>query len=205
MKLLRGAIVALALVSLLALVISFWDFAASAHRAAPPLPKDADGVVSLTGGSVERLTTGMQLLSEGYGRRLLISGVNPKVTDKEMKVLIGGAEQTFDCCVDLGRGAEDTLGNASETAAWAKRYGMRKIIVVTDDYHMPRTLLELRIAMPLADLVPHPIATRVTAPGAWLKSPDVAMKLAAEYAKYLTIRARELLLAGEQKRAEANA
>lgn len=205
MKLLRGAVAALGLFALLGLLIGFWDFTHAARGHAQALPADAEGLVSLTGGSVQRLTTGMRLLSEGHGRRLLITGVNPQVTDKEMQALLGAEDVKFACCVDIGRAAEDTLGNASETAAWAKKHGYTKLIVVTDDYHMPRALLELRLAMPKVELTPYPVSTPVTAAGAWRKNPDTAAKLLAEYGKYIVILARETLRGGAPSEAAGKA
>ena len=58
----------------------------------------------------------------------------------------------FDCCVDLGFTAANTLGNARETAEWARAKGYSALILVTADYHMPRARLELRAAMPEADI-----------------------------------------------------
>ena len=48
-----------------------------------------------------------------------------------------------DCCLDIGYLAQDTIGNAEETRAWAQAWGFRRIVVVTSNYHMPRSLLEL--------------------------------------------------------------
>ena len=195
MSWLRGVAVALVAAAAAAFVIGFWSFAQSVHAIARPDPfPETDGIVSLTGGSQERLTTGAALLAQGHGRRLLISGVNPKVTNKEMAKLLGVGPQLFDCCVDLGRAAEDTLGNAAETAAWAHRNGFRSLLVVTDDYHMPRTLLELQIAMPDVRLWPYPVATRITAPGVWHVDLGAATRLGGEYVKYLIIRVRQGLL-----------
>ena len=195
MSWLRGVAIALGVALALALVIGFWSFAQSVHELAPPDPfPETDGVVTLTGGSQERLTTGANLLAQGHGRRLLISGVNPKVTDKEMLKLLHIGPELFACCVDVGRAAEDTLGNASETAVWARRNGFRSLIVVTDDYHMPRTLLELKLAMPEITLTPYPVATRITAPGVWGANLGAASRLGGEYGKYLIIRVREVLL-----------
>ncbi len=58
-------------------------------------------------------------MSEGRAKRLLISGVNRKVTREEMQRLLGLDAQTFNCCVDLGYEALDTVGNADETRTWA--------------------------------------------------------------------------------------
>ena len=61
--------------------------------------------------------------------------------------------------VDLGYQATDTIGNARETAHWAKTYGYHSLILVTSDFHMPRALLELKAAMPDAWIIPYPVRT----------------------------------------------
>src|SRR5262249_43113915 len=120
----RGILFGLIAAALAAFALGFWGFAPSVHGATPPPPfPAADGSVALTGGRLERLTTGMDLLASGHGRRLLISGVNPQVKDEELFKLLHASDQLFKCCVDIGRRAEDTLGNAAETAAWANRNG----------------------------------------------------------------------------------
>lgn len=195
----KGAMFAVMAAAVLAFGLGFVGFATSVHRAAPqePLP-EADAIVALTGGSRERLATGMRLLTEGRGRRLLISGVNPRVSDEELIALLEAPRELFACCVDVGRLAEDTLGNAAESAAWAQRNGFDQIILVTDDYHMPRSLAELERAMPGARITPYPVRTRMTEPGAWQTSLRTAVLLGEEYVKLLIIRAREGLLSLDQ-------
>ena len=127
----------------------FWNFANTVSQPAQDPPR-ADAIVALTGGSMERLETGVRLLKQHKGERLLISGVNRLVTDHELFTALHVDQATAQCCVDLGRSAEDTLGNASETAAWARQHHYRRIILVTDDYHMPRSEMELSVAMPEA-------------------------------------------------------
>lgn len=200
MSWLKGVMLGLLTAAMLAFALGFWGFAQSVNAAAAPDPfPEADAIVALTGGT-ERLTTGMDLLAEGHGRRLLISGVNAKVTDEEMaKLLAGGGDQLFKCCVDIGRQAEDTLGNAAETAAWVRRNGFETVIVVTDNYHMPRSLSELRVAMPHARLVPYPVHARISRNGVWQNEPAAASQLAGEYLKYLVVRIREALAALDKK------
>lgn len=182
------------LIAAAAFVIGFWQFAERV-RAEPVEPPQAQAIVALTGGSLERLTTGVRLLEENKGERLLISGVNRVVTDQE---LLGEAlnvnEELARCCIDLGRAAEDTLGNAAETAAWAREHRFREIILVTDDYHMPRSLTELELAMPEAHIHPYPVRTRWTDPVLWRSDLSAASRLGAEYVKYLVIRGREALI-----------
>jgi uncharacterized SAM-binding protein YcdF (DUF218 family) len=200
MSWLRGVFIACVTALALGFGVGFWGFARAVHDVAPPDPfPEADAIVSLTGGSLDRLTTGMDLLASGHGRRLLISGVNPKVTDAELEKLLHGGKALFACCVDVGRSAEDTLGNASETAAWAKRNGIHRLIVVTDDYHVPRALLELKLAMPDVALIAYPVSTRTTKPGVWGSDVGAAARLAGEYVKYVVIRIREVLLSFDHK------
>ena len=52
------------------------------------------------------------------------------------------------CCVDLDYSAINTEGNAIETKRWAHRRGIRSLIVVTSNYHMPRAMAELRASFP---------------------------------------------------------
>lgn len=195
MSALRGAFLGFVVAGAAAFGLSFWTFAASVRAATPPdPPPEADAIVSLTGGGTERLVVGMRLLTEGRGRRLLVTGVNPEVKEEELVTILEAPEPLFDCCVDVGRYAEDTLGNAAETAAWAKRNGFDEIIVVTADYHMPRSMAELRLAMPEARLISYPVRSLTADPGSWQSGIGAASRLAGEYVKLLVIKAREKLL-----------
>jgi uncharacterized SAM-binding protein YcdF (DUF218 family) len=158
-------------------------------------PGHAEGVVALTGGSSRRLQAGMRLLQEGRGRRLLISGVYRKTTREQVRQAARAvAGPTYDCCVDLGFEAIDTVGNARETAEWARARGYDRLILVTADYHMPRALLELRGAMPNVKLTPYPVATEDVDARAWWKTPGGLRLMIMEYDKYLVILAREGVL-----------
>lgn len=190
----RPLLTLVALAAVLAFLLGFWDFATKT-RAEVETPPPAEAIVALTGGSLERLSTGVRLLEEHKGQRLLISGVNRIVTDDE---LLRGAlnvdPELAQCCIDLGRTAEDTLGNASETAAWAREHHYTRLILVTDDYHMPRSHAELSLALPEAEIYPYPVRTRWTDPALWRSDLGAAGRLAAEYVKYLVIRGREAVI-----------
>ncbi|MEZ5970827.1 MAG: YdcF family protein [Hyphomonadaceae bacterium] len=182
-----------ALIAVAAFIAGFWSFAESV-RQQPEEPPAAQAIVALTGGSLQRLTTGVRLLEEQKGERLLISGVNRVVTDSELYAALNVDPALGQCCIDIGRSAEDTLGNASETAAWARQHRYTNIILVTDDYHMPRSQAELSVALPEADIHPYPVRTRWTDPALWRSDLGAATRLGAEYVKYLVIRGREALI-----------
>lgn len=195
MSWLRGMMLGLFTLTALAFMVGFVAFAHGVREARAPTPTpEAEAIVTLTGGSTERLETGVRLLQQAHGRRLLISGVNPEVKDHELFTLLHVENDLAQCCVDVGREAEDTLGNASETASWARRNGFRKLILVTDDYHMPRSFAELRIALPEAEIIPYPVETRWTQGSLWRTDMTAATRIGGEYVKYLTIRAREALI-----------
>ncbi len=170
-------------------------FAARVDRATPAEdPPPADGIVALTGGSDQRIDTAIQLLQEGKAKRMLISGVSRQVTRGELQTVTGAAKSIYDCCVDLGFTAANTIGNARETAQWARAKGYRSLILVTADYHMPRARLELRGAMPEARIATYPVATPMLQANRWWKTGEGAERMTLEYCKYLAVLARETML-----------
>lgn len=183
------------------LALGFVQFARDVYALRPPAPvPKADAIVALTGGSSQRLRIGVRLLEEQRGERLLISGVYPRATDADIAKAFAFDPELIACCVDLGRQASDTIGNASETAAWVKTHGYHTILLVTEDYHMPRSLLELQLAMPAVTIIPYPVASRLSEPSLWRNDPRIAGRLGLEYLKLLVIHARELVLqAGQDK------
>lgn len=167
-------------------------FAARVDRSTPPGdPPDADGIVALTGGSAERIDAAMQLLEAGKAKRMLISGVSRQVTRAELQILTGADKPIYDCCVDLGFRAANTIGNAHETAQWARGKGYRTLILVTSDYHMPRARLELKGAMPEAVVYPYPVATPELRASRWWATSESIQRMTLEYSKYLVVLARE--------------
>ncbi|MEX1147913.1 MAG: YdcF family protein [Sphingomonadales bacterium] len=138
-----------------------------------------DGIVVLTGGA-HRIDEAVRLLAGERGHRLLISGVNQRIQDETLREVAGISRDLFECCVDLGRVAQNTQENAIETAAWARRNGYRTLRIVTTYDHMPRSLIEMRRAMPGVDLFAHPVSP-ATVNGV---RPPVLRRLASEYSKY---------------------
>jgi uncharacterized SAM-binding protein YcdF (DUF218 family) len=152
----------------------------------PKTPADlggADGIVVLTGGET-RLDRADALLERGAGKRLLISGVDQATTKETLKHLIHGGPR-FECCADLGYSAEDTRGNAQETADWARAHDFHSLILVTGRYHMPRSLREFSAAMPTVRIVPYPIEQERIDLAGWWRHPRTILLLHREYVKYL--------------------
>ncbi|MFC5068589.1 YdcF family protein [Flaviflagellibacter deserti] len=168
----------------LALVGGFIAFVATIPRDEPAANVSGDGIVVLTGGA-ERIAEATELLAEGRARRLLISGVDPQTTGAEIVRIYPRAKRWLDCCVDLGRRALNTAGNAVETREWIRRHGFQTVIVVTSGWHMRRSLLELQRVIPEAILLPYPVITGNAGSETWWGEPANFRLLATEYVKYL--------------------
>ena len=179
----RALIIGLgAAVSLLAL--GFVLFASVVTRFPADNNPHADGIVVLTGESM-RIAEGARLLDEGRAQRMLISGVFRRTGKKALLEISGLPEDKFDCCVDIGYAALDTAGNANETRAWSVSHGYGSLIVVTASYHMPRSLAELALALPSAELIPHPVIPNNFPPTRWWLHASVTRTLVSEYFKFL--------------------
>lgn len=158
-----------------------------------PEPARADAIVALTGPSAERVNAAIRLLEQDKGDRVLISGVNREVRRQELRALTPGSKKLFNCCVDLGFEAENTVGNAQEIASWARSKGYDSLIVVTSDYHMPRSLLEIRGAAPGVKLTPYAVSTPSLDNSRWWRAAVTARRMTLEYMKYLAVLGREAM------------
>jgi uncharacterized SAM-binding protein YcdF (DUF218 family) len=148
-------------------------------RAAP-----TDAIVVLTGGRL-RLEAGLALLAAGKGKRLFISGVNPRVDRGVLLRALGPAAEREARCIVLGRRSDDTAGNATETADWMRRQDYTSLRLVTSWYHMRRALLEFRRAMPRLTIVPQPVFATHVDPEDWWGRHGAALLVVEEYEKYL--------------------
>jgi len=149
----------------------------------------ADAIVILTGGK-GRLEYSLRLLTQGKGEALFISGVGdinsfdvllkqfPQDLQDQVHALPASA-------IEMGRDAENTIGNAQETERWANNHHIKTLLVVTSNYHMPRALLEFGEIMPDVTLVPAPLL--VQGGFDW-------QLLLSEYHKYLAAKSRHWLV-----------
>ena len=154
------------------------NFVSSADKPTPI------GIAVLTGG-INRIEKAIQLLNDGVGERLLISGVRPgtslNLIASRKDVVLKNAQP-----IDLGYEATDTVGNAREVREWTEKYNIKEFYVVTSFYHIPRSRLELQHEMP--DAVMHFVA--VDTPNVlpqWWKNWRSFKFMAAEYTKFLIV------------------
>lgn len=153
----------------------------------PPAPPPvADGIVALTGGQ-GRIEASLRLLADGRARQLLISGVAPHATAANVAAalqpdLAASLPAGLWRQVTLGRHATSTIGNADETAQWARANALHSLIVVTAGYHIRRAMMEIRRTLP--DVQLYPYAVRPPALRSPLRGSSIRL-LAMEYGKWL--------------------
>lgn len=166
----------------------FLQFATAVSNAdIPTIEEPADGIVALTGGSA-RIAHALDLLQARKAKRLLISGVNPITSSKDIERINPEHHDLFECCVDIERQALDTIGNAEETAKWVKSNGYESIILVTSAYHMPRSLVEFRRRVIGTRIVSHPVPLKELSTDGWWYNPETLRFMLSEYLKYLGAR-----------------
>jgi uncharacterized SAM-binding protein YcdF (DUF218 family) len=153
------------------------------------LTNRADAIIVLTGGN-DRIAEGVRLLADGKADKLLISGVNKKSEFADL-ISVQGVDDllavgaTLTNKISLGRKAVNTVGNAAETKEWADKNGVQSIILVTANYHMPRSLVEFRRLMPEKEIVAYPVFPHEFDKSKWQDDKKTRDLIIREYNKYL--------------------
>lgn len=201
MRRLRRFVMLLGVLAMAWLLGLFW-FANQIPNAVDDPTTHTDAVVVLTGGSL-RVENGLQLLAAGMGKTLFVTGVFPSVSVPAL-LHSANAPDTLACCIVLGHIADNTTGNAIETAAFMRKQNYHSLRLVTSAYHMPRSLLEFARAMPGVTIVPNPVFAGNVKQGQWWEWPGTLSLIVTEYVKYLAAIVRPWVI-GEAQGGAAHA
>ncbi len=99
------------------------------------------GVIVLTGGK-NRIEKGVDILSKGYGDKLLISGVFMPSEIEAKFSLEKEKKELFNCCVSFDQKSKNTIENAEEVNKWLNQNkDIKSIILVSSYYHLPRSIM----------------------------------------------------------------
>lgn len=134
----------------IASLFSLWAIGFVVYAVTLPGPAGAertDAIVVPTGGE-GRIARGLDLLRAGDARQLLVTGVDRDVKPAEFAAEYSVEEPLMQCCITLGHAAMDTRGNAAETAEWVEANNVASLRLVTANWHMRRTAIELGSALP---------------------------------------------------------
>jgi uncharacterized SAM-binding protein YcdF (DUF218 family) len=186
-KLLLQTFACMALCFLLWLGGLFW-FVQGMPQQPLSRPAQADAIVVLTGGK-GRLEEGFRLLAAQAAPRLFISGVGDEVGLADLFQPLPGelraqVRKVSPAAISLGHRARNTIGNAEETREWLEGKPVRSILLVTSNYHMPRSINEFAEVLPQLSVIPAPVFSDEF-PARWWEASGSRELALSEYHKFL--------------------
>jgi len=156
----------------------------------------SSNVVILTGGT-NRIKEGFEVIYK-----------LDKKSISNLKVLVSGTGKGFsklslqeklnpnfdlrliECCVELDDVSQDTYSNAVETSKWVSKNNIEEILLITSNYHIPRSILEFQNKMPNLKILYYPITPKQHQINNWLKSFETFSLIFIEYCKYIIANVR---------------
>ena len=126
-------------------------------------------------------------MKEYLNSKILVSGTGKGFTKLTLKRNLNYDFnfKLIDCCIELDSISKNTFSNAIETQKWAKKNNVEEFILITSNYHMPRSILEFNNIMPNLKILPYPIKPEQHKVNEWLKSFETFSLVFIEYCKYI--------------------
>ena len=164
-------------------------------------PKELNpNIVILTGGT-NRIKDGFEIINNfGKGSdvkiKILVSGTGKGFTKASLqeKLNTNFHYQLIKCCVDLDSISQDTYSNANETLKWAIKNDIKEFMLITSNYHMPRSILEFKNKMPNIKISTYSIKPKQHNINEWLKSFETFSLVFSEFCKYIISNIRIIIL-----------
>jgi len=152
------------------------------RRLPPPIPEEA--IVVLTG-AVFRIPRAIELLKVRSSPVLIISGTGKFTTLTDLANSQGDAiyniQEVWSRIVMESR-SSSTIENVEETEKLLAQRNVRRVLLVTSDYHYPRALALFHKMLPQYEFIPYPVASVHEV------SFDSLSRWWGEYWKYLSYR-----------------
>ena len=104
--------------------------------------------IVLTGGD-NRVKKSLKIFFqiENKNKNLFISGVGKGFDKKTLKKLTQNNpnhNEIIDCCIQIEGVSRNTFSNAVESLKWVKSKKINSFVLLTNNYHMPRAMLEFK-------------------------------------------------------------
>jgi len=148
-------------------------------------------IVILTGGT-NRIKDGFDIIKKfdeksKYKIKILVSGTGKGFTKLSLQNKLGS---DFDlklikCCVELDAISQNTYSNAKQTLKWSTKNNIKEFILITSNYHMPRSILEFKNKMPNIRILTYPIKPRKHEINNWLNSFENFSLIFYEFCKFI--------------------
>ncbi len=148
-------------------------------------------VVILTGGT-NRIKEGFEVIYKLDKKSItnlnvLVSGTGKGFSKLSLqeKLNPGFDLRLIECCVELDSVSQNTYSNAIETSKWVSKNNIEEILLITSNYHIPRSILEFQNKMPNLKILYYPIIPKKHQINKWLKSFETFSLIFIEYSKYI--------------------
>src|SRR6056300_1596168 len=148
-------------------------------------------IVILTGGT-NRIKDGFDIINKfdeksKYTIKILVSGTGKGFTKLSLQNKLS---PDFDlklikCCVELDAISQNTYSNAKQTLKWSIKNNIKEFILITSNYHMPRSILEFKNKMPNIRILTYPIKPRKHEINNWLNSFETFSLIFYEFCKFI--------------------
>ncbi len=162
-------------------------FATSVANQSNDMQDHTDAIVVLTGGS-DRLREAIRLLDQNYAGRMFVSGAGEGVTIADIFNISQYPREHFDDLsrrIEIGYEAKTTKENAVEVFQWVRDKSYRTIRLVTSNYHMERSYIELKNLLPEVKIIKHAVAPEQVLVDKWWKSKGTRELIIDEYNKLI--------------------
>ena len=139
-----------------------------------------DGIAVLTGGK-GRINLGLALFDKSRNLRLIISGVDKKVSDRT--IIPNDLRNKSNITID--KDSKSTYENARIINKWTSKHKLQNITIITSYYHMPRSMMLMQSLMPAINFYAYPVEKKISNKTSVRENILYYFFLTEEYLKYL--------------------
>ena len=163
---------------LLLYLLSFLNFISDINYSNESINNNLEAVVILTG-SKGRLGVGLEYMENNPNIKMLITGVGTGVRYSDLTI-----DNSFNKDnITLGFKAKNTFQNSIETMEWVKENKIGAILLITDNWHMKRSMFLFKSVIP--NLKIYPVALKAINLHQLFYEPKNLLTLIIEHIKYM--------------------
>ena len=115
--------------------------------------------IVLTGGdNIVKKSLKIFFSIKNKNKNLFISGVGQGFNKKTLKKLTQNNpnyNKIIDCCIQIEGISRNTFSNAVESLKWVKSKKINSFVLLTNNYHMPRAILEFKSIFKDIEVIPY--------------------------------------------------
>lgn len=165
---------------ILFLIYGFVIFLKKIHYNQVSFNYKTDGIAVLTGGT-GRINLGLELFNKNKNLKLIISGVDRKVSNKS--IIPNNLMNKFSITID--KDSESTYQNAKIINKWTSKYKLQNVTIITSYYHMPRSMMLIKSLSPNINFYAYPVEKKISNRISLRENFLYYFFLTEEYIKYL--------------------